>query len=230
MLSGRYLKRNIILSLVYLFLTTGPVDAEDVKRRVVGLVEIPGVFGRLDPNGPPGLILPANVKAVPIYSDPSSKSPVIGEIEGLESVETKEFDYEAHAAVVYKIINGWGLVHVTDKENMKFGWISLHEQGPFHPLVKLFNTGLCYLKKDWDGVLYKSINTLKSIKRFQVDGKRWDISIVRSEYHQGVLWFEIKLLGPGRCKGGNNKALDEGWIPAYKNNGELNIWFYSRGC
>jgi len=159
------LKRNIILSLVLLFVASELVVAEVVNRRVVGLVELPSIFGKYDPNGSPGLVRPANVQAVPIYSHPFHNSPVVGKILELVSVETKEFDYEAPAAVVYGIVDGWVLIHITDSLKNKFGWVSPHERGPFHPLVDLLNSGLCYLEEDWDGVLYESTNTLKDIKR-----------------------------------------------------------------
>ncbi|MFC1567512.1 hypothetical protein ACFL3R_01575, partial [Thermodesulfobacteriota bacterium] len=218
------MKRNIIFSLVFLLIASELVVAEAVNRRVVGLVELPSVFGKFDPNGPPGLVPPANVQAVQIYSHPSRNSPVVGKISGLESVETKEFDYEAPAAVVYKIVDGWVLIHITDSLKNGFGWVSPHERGSFHPLVDLLNSGLCYLEEDWDGVLYESTNTLKGIKRIRVDGERRDINIVRSKEHQGVLWLEVELLGPGRCKGENPEVLVKGWIPAHKKDGKTNIW------
>ncbi len=224
------MKRNIILSLILLLVASELVVAEAVNLRVVGLVELPSVFGKFDPNGPPGLVRPANVQAVPIYSHPSRNSSVVGKISGLESVETKEFDYEAPAAVVYEIVDGWVLIHITDPLKNEFGWVSPHERGPFHPLVDLLNSGLCYLEEDWDGVFYESTNTLKGIIRIRVDGERRDINIVRSKEHQGALWLEVELLGPGRCKGENPEVLVKVWIPAHKKDGKPNIWFYSRGC
>ncbi len=229
-LSGGYLKRNIILGLILLFTASELVIAETVNRRVVGLVELPSVFGKCDPNGPPGLVRPAHVQVVPIYSHPSSNSPVVGQISDLESVETKEFDYEAPAAVVYEIVDGWVLIHITGSSKNEFGWVSSHASGHFHPLVDLLNSGLCYLEEDWDGVLYVSANTSKGTKRIQVTGKRRDINVVRSEEHQGALWLEVELLGPGRCKGEDPEVLDKGWVPAHKKYGKPNVWFYSRGC
>jgi hypothetical protein len=201
-----------------------------VNRGVVGLIELPSVFGKSDPNGPPGLIRPTHVQAVPIYSHPSRNSPVVGQISDLESVETKEFDYEAPAAVVYEIVDGWVLIRITDFSKNEFGWVSPHARGHFHPLVDLLNSGLCYLKKDWDGVFHESANTSKGTKRIQVNGKRQDINVVRSKEHQGALWLEVELLGPGRCKGEELEVLDKGWVPAHNKYGKPNVWFYSRGC
>jgi len=220
------LKRNIILSLVFLFVASELVVVEAANRRVVGLVELPRVFGKFDPNGPPGLVQPANIQAVPIYSHPSSNSPVVEKISGLESVETKEFDYEAPAAVVYEIVDDWVLIHITHSLKNEFGWVSPLERSPFHPLEDLLDSGLCYLEEDWDGVLYESTNTLKRIQRIRVYGKRRDINIVRSEEHQGSIWLEVELLGPGRCKGENPEVLVKGWVPAHKKDGKPNVWFY----
>ena len=224
------MKRNIILGLVLLFAVSELMIAEAVNQRVVGLVELPSVFGKLDPNGPPGLVQPADVQAVPIHSHPTSKSPVVAQISGLEPVETEEFDYEAPAAVVYEIANGWVLVHITDSSRNEFGWVSPHVRGPFHPLVDLLKSGLCYLEEDWDGLLYESAMTLNDPKQIQVAGKRRDIYVVRSEEHQGALWLEVELLGPGHCEREDPEVLAKGWVPAHKKDGKPNVWFYSRGC
>ncbi len=206
------------------------VIAEAVHRRVVGLVQLPSVFGKYEPNGPPGLVRPAHIQAVPIYSQPSINSTVVGQISGLESVETKEFAYEAPAAVAYQIEDNWVLIRITDSSKSEFGWISPHSHGPFHPFLDLLYLGLCYLEEDWDGVLYKSANASKGTTRIQVTGTRRDIKVVRSKEHQGILWLEVELLVPGRCNGENPEVFANGWVPAHKKDGKPNVWFYSRGC
>lgn len=224
------MKRSIIFGLILLFTASELVIAEAVNRRVVGLVELPSVFGKRNPNGPPGLVRPTHVQAVPIYSHSSNNSPVVGQISDLESVETAEFDYEAPSAVVYEIVDGWVLIHITDSPKNKFGWVAPHAHGPFHPLVDLLISGMCYLEEDWDGLLYESVNALKGTKRIQVTGKRRDINVLRSQEHQGTLWLEVELLSPGHCEKEYPKVLAKGWVPAYKKDGKLNVWFYSRGC
>jgi hypothetical protein len=224
------LKQNIILSLVILFVASELVAAEATNQRAMGLVELPSVFGNYDPNGPPGLVRPTHVEAVPIYSHHSNNSPIVGLISNLDSVETKEFDYEAPAAVVYDNVDGWVLIRITDSLKTEFGWVSPHGHGPFHSLVDLFNSRLCYLEEYWDGMLYESSSTQRNVKRIPVDGKKRDINILRSKEHQGVLWLEVELLGPGRCEGENPEVLTKGWIPAHNKDGKLNVWFYSRGC
>jgi len=157
-LSGGYLKRNIILGFVLLFTASELVIAEAVHRRVVGLVELPSVFGKFDPNGPPGLVRPSHVQAVPIYSHPSSNSSVVGQISGLESIETKEFDYEAPAAIVYEIVDGWVLIHIADSSKIEFGWVSPHARGPIHPLMDLLNW-VCAISKKIGMVCFMKVLT-----------------------------------------------------------------------
>jgi len=224
------LKRNIILGLVLLFAASELVIAGTGNQKILGLVELPTVLGKYDPNGPPGHIRPAHVQAIPVYSHHSINSPVVGQISGLESVETKEFAYEAPAAVVYGIVDSWVLIHIIDSSKNEFGWIAPPVCGPFHSLVDLLNSGLCYLEEDWDGILYEGAKFLKIVKRIQEVMKRRDINIVWSEEHQGALWLEVELLGPGRCKGERPEVLAKGWVPAHKKDGKLNIWFHSRGC
>jgi hypothetical protein len=103
--------------------TSDLVIFETAQRKVLGLVELPTVFGKIDPNGSPGLIRPSPLKAVAVYLHPSSNSPIIGQVSGWASIETKEFDYEAHAAVVYEIADGWVLIHLTESPKNEFGWL-----------------------------------------------------------------------------------------------------------
>ena len=126
--------------------------------------------------------------------------------------------------------------------NWSAGWLTLalaarrkfetkhHVRGPFHPLVDLLKSGLCYLEEDWDGLLYESAMTLNDPKQIQVAGKRRDINVVRSEEHQGALWLEVELLGPGHCEREDPEVVAKGWVPAHKKDGKPHVWFYSRGC
>ena len=45
-------------------------------------------------------------------------------------------------------------------------------------------------------------------------------------------WFKIKVEDQPSCEGIQDdvKTIAEGWIPARRDDGEVSVWFYSRGC
>jgi len=49
----------------------------------------------------------------------------------------------------------------------------------------------------------------------------------------GQAWFKIRVPSNAACQGAElaeNKPLAMGWIPAKNDNGEITVWFSSRGC
>jgi len=108
------------------------------------------------------LMVPQSNQPVPLHSHPTSKSPIVAMISRPYAVETKEFDYEARAAVVYEMADDWVLVRmIMDSSSYKLGWIHPSSRGPFHPVEDLFKSGLCYLTTDWDGLLYSDAGNSK---------------------------------------------------------------------
>ncbi len=224
------MKQKTIVSLVLAFITFELVLAEADTRRMVGLVELPSVFGKAEPDGPPGLVPPAQVQPVPLHSHPSIKSPVVAQILGPEAIETEEFDYEAPAAIVYETAGGWVLVRMVESSKYTFGWISPEARGLFHPVADLLRSGLCYLTNDWEGVLYADTDTLKVTTRIKTNQQTRDINILQTKNLRDQLWLEVELLGPGRCEGNDPKVVARGWVPVHKRDGKRNVWFFSRGC
>jgi hypothetical protein len=59
--------RRLISTLAVVVLTAVPLQ----PGRVIGLVELPGLFGSREPDSPPGLIPPARVEPIPLHAEPS---------------------------------------------------------------------------------------------------------------------------------------------------------------
>jgi len=224
------LKLRVIVGLVLAFTAFASALAEPNIRRVVGLVELPSILGTVDPDGPPGMIPPAQIQPVPLHSHPISTSPVVAIISSPDAVETKEFDYEARAAVVYEMADDWVLVRMmVDSLSCKPGWIHPNSRGPFHPVEDLLKSGLCYLTTDWNGFLYADASNSKIVSKTEPNGQTRDINILEMRKLQDQLWVAVELLGPGRCEGIEPEIVAKGWVPVHKSDGKLNVWFFSRG-
>jgi len=225
------LKRRVIVGLVLAFTAFASALAEPNIRRVVGLVELPSILGTVDPDGPPGMIPPTQIRPVPLHSHPTSKSPVVAMISSPDAVETEEFDYEARAVVVYEMADDWVLVRtMVDSSSCKLGWLHPSSRGPFHPVEDLFKSGLCYLTADWDGFLYADAGNSKVVSNTKPNGLTRDINILEMRKLQDRLWVAVELLEPGRCEGIEPEIVAKGWVPAFKRDGKRNVWFFSRGC
>ena len=225
------MKLRVIVGLVLAFTAFASALAEPNIQRVVGLVELPSILGTADPDGPPGMIPPAQIQPVPLHSHPTGKSPVVAMISSPDAVETKEFDYEARAAVVYEMADDWVLVRMmVDSSSYELGWIHPNWRGPFHPVEDLFKSGLCYLTTDWDGFLYVDAGNSKVVSKTKPNGQTRDIDILEMRKLRDRLWVVVELLGPGRCEGIEPEIVAKGWLPVHKRDGKLNVWFFSRGC
>ena len=231
MLLGGALKRGVIVGLVLVFAAFTSVLAEPNTRRVVGLVELPSIFGTADPDGHPGQVLPAQIQQVQLHSHPTSKSLVFAMISSPDAVETKEFDYEARAAVVYEMADDWVLVRMmVDSSSYQLGWIHPNSRGQFHPVEDLFKSGLCYLTTDWDGFLYADAGNSNVVNKTKPNGQIRDINILEMRKFRERLWVAVEVLGQGRCEGIEPGIVAKGWAPVHKRDGKLNVWFFSRGC
>ena len=225
------MKRRVIIGLVLALTAFTSILAEPSIWRVVGLVELPSIFGTADPDGPPGLVSPAQIQPVPLHSHPTGKSPVVAMISSPDAVETEEFAYEAKAAVVYEIADDWVLVlMMADSSAYKAGWIHPSSHGPFHPVEDLLKSGLCYLTTDWDGFLYADAGNSKVVSKTKPNGQTRDINILEMRKLRDRLWVAVELLGPGRCEGIEPEIVAKGWVPVHKRDGKRNVWFFSRGC
>jgi hypothetical protein len=208
-----------------------PLAAQDVPR-LVGLVELPGLFGMVDPDGPPGATPPARVEPIPLHAEPGSVEP-FRVVDAPEEIEWREHDYEAPAAMAYGARDGWVLVAARDGEVRRFGWVPPPHTGPLHSLEALLVDGLAYLTTAWNGELGEAPAEGASAPGFAastVDDPR-DVNVLEAIEREGVIWLRVALLEPGRCHGAGPVPVEAtGWVPALAGDGRPNAWFYSRGC
>jgi hypothetical protein len=61
-------------------------------------------------------------------------------------------------------------------------------------------------------------------------GERRHVVFADTFGEAGQLWFLVVVVDGTICDGGPRSVLAAGWIPAHSASGQLNAWYYSRGC
>lgn len=218
-------------------LVTLPVGlaAASSEEKVIGLVEIPGLFGTVDPKGPPGQTPPKVSRAIKLYAEPGEKAKVLAELSKSDDILTSEHGYEERSALVFGQSGNWFLVKTASLQ----GWLRPQDAGIFRSYETLIKNGLAYLNGNWDGRLYatpalsKNFKIDSAAKRGEeggnpMDAARADVKLLQSKSVNGVLWFQVQQ-SEDRCEG-KEKLGKTGWVPAYTSDGKLQFWFFSRGC
>lgn len=200
----------------------------DNQQNMIGLLELPSIFGVADPNGPPGSTLPFNKKSIRIYSAPSINSTVIKLVECKNDLELKEHGYEVLSAVAYQQKKGWYLIGIKNNKLNK-GWITPNDAGKFRPYEELIVNSLTYLTNEWDGIIRK-VPAINSNFESLIKLSTGHVRIIATKKVDNKLWLQIELLNPGWCTLEDPQVINKGWIPAFSLKDHPNVWFYSRGC
>lgn len=213
---------------------TAPAEAVPavVEPQLIGLVELPGLFGVPDPAGPPGSRLPSEHRPVPLHARPDAASPVIARVSSGDSLRRDELSEGVPVARAYGRTAEWVLVALKEGD-ARYGWVPPDHAGALHDLGTLLKEGLSYLTRDWDGLLRDAPSLAAATREARPPGtaEPMDINVVRVVESEGTTWLHIEVLGPGRCttrRGG--PVLATGWVPALGEPDVPNAWFYSRGC
>jgi hypothetical protein len=206
----------------------GVPAADQAEPRLIGLVELPGLFGTPDPDGPPGALLPGEPRPVPLHAEPEAGSVRLATVSTADSLEWLEFDYEAPAAVAYGVTAGWVRVALREGDGRRYGWVPPEHHGTLHRLGTLLEEGLAYMTSDWDGLLRETPSTTSTASRLE---RVTEVNVVQVIEVGGVTWLQVELLAPGRCQAAAAPAVvATGWVPALADDGMPNAWFHSRGC
>lgn len=193
-------------------------------QRVIGIVEIPSIFGVANPKGPPGSRHPFSPAPVSVYDQPGSG--IVTVIKTRKAIATAEYSYEQAGALVYDRKNNWYLIGIDNISGKSRAWLGAANAGRYHSLEGLLKQGLPYLTRSWDSRLAQA----PAGKAVRYNGKARDIKVIEKRVVNQETWFHIELLQPGPCDSSSPKVVVRGWIPAYTADGHMNVWFYSRGC
>jgi hypothetical protein len=111
---------------------------------IIGLVEIPSVFGSPDDPGH---------RAVTLRTEPLDTAPVACVVRVADDLETREHGYEEVSAVGYDSKTGWYGLRCRGADGL--AWVAASDTGTFRPLEELVQHGLAYLTAAWNRVLYQ---------------------------------------------------------------------------
>lgn len=222
--------------LIFSFLLSWSLAAK--PQTFKGLVGLEKLIGVQDPQGPPGLKLQKEKTQFYLYKDPSKTSKTIGTVKTENDLKTLEHAYEELSAIVFEQKNGWLLVQGT----FGTGWLSPQNAGTFRSYESLLKESMTFLNANWDGQEFKEPKKLATVKAEpksvppgptpgldpKVQQSQLDVSVLATKTVQDHLWIQVQVT-KGRCDG--TEVLGRTfWVPAYNNQGQPNLWFYSRGC
>lgn len=221
-------RRMPVLFLALLLVCMGTAYAAEKRANLIGFVEIPGVFGEVDPRGPPGQSTPEAPANILLREDPSADAPNVGRITGQESVVSHEFGYEEYAAGVYGRSGDWVLLALKEGGDEAFGWIAPDHRGTYHALE---DQGLSYLTEHWDGQLHERPSGMAiPVLERDIPVHQAPIDVVEVRGSGPNAWLSVKLLRQSRCFVREPEVIAEGWIKLHDQDGNPTAWFRPRGC
>ena len=171
--------------------------------------------------------------SVEVRALPSSESEIIFQLDNLDATEAYEWDYEQRGLAVYAYehdgTDSWYRVRI--KVNARFGWVKGHKDLRFHGLSELVTNSLSYLTSEWDRRVFSDPVMSKSALKLAARGSEVPISVASTAMVEGKLWILVVVLQESPCSSSDAPpVLAAGWVPALSDRGQLNVWFYSRGC
>jgi hypothetical protein len=214
---------------------------------LVGLVELPWIYGV---NGPPpdepltARAQPGSGAAAVAVLDPIGVRTPGGErvcrwVRDLDrqagdppGCEFVEAGYEIPALRVLAVADaGWFRVELTGSAE-RAAWIQTDNR--FHSVIDLLASGehLTYLDlRRWDRQI--SVEPSGSRAEFRhpalQDRREAPYEALGHVIYQGRLWLHVRILDE-ICVARDPVEIGRGWIPAMTAAGDLNAWFWSRGC
>ena len=232
-------------SLPVLSLTLALAAPTQASQPIIGLLTLPEVFGEF----PCDRFTPQEVRLYPapdssasigaIRVERNSAFPPGGGCEGLRvavhrqgtiealPLPTLEYGYETPAAIVLRQRGRWFEVRLSDGA----AWVHASGRDEYLPLRQLLAEGLTYLTGAWDGRLGASPGAPASAPAERGGRDEWSVRVTDLREIEDVLWVEVELLSDSPCTSIEDPSVRaRGWLPAHAPSGELNVWFYSRGC
>lgn len=239
---------STVTASVLLLLLPGVAHAgsNDASDRVIGLLELPQLFGdgACSPYDPTPLALFERATGVVPIGEIRVDTPWTVEVTGgcyglkvgvhmtdanatVQNFPTREFGYEAPGAIVYARRGNRFKIALPGGA----AWVE-PSAGVLHPMETLVAEGLSYLTDRWDGMVCAEPGKPGTCRKIDAGAEsRPGAMVLGHREVGGGLWFEIKLPSTETC-GDPVRAMApiQGWISGHDNDGEPAIWFYSRGC
>lgn len=226
----------------------GPAGAErpqipwpsETYDKLIGLVEVPTLFGIYREADPWQVFLPDPPVPVPLHSAPGLDAAVVFTASEPQHLERAEHDYERESAKVFRATRDWYLVAFKSEDVSGRGWLSTRYAGRFRDLLDLFENGSTFLDHRWDGKLYEEPRQSAPVHSVEASRRRtraeeglhhtgsYPAHVATVSYVEGEAWALVIVGGYTACAE-SEPVLGAGWILVHGKDWE-NIWYYSRGC
>lgn len=238
--------RHPLMLLIVLALPLSVHADEGIK----GLLAIPEVYGE----GPCDEFSPTDIA---LYADAGDADaiatirverywefPPEGGCKGLSVVVEKneggsaqplpsmEYGYELPAAlVVDRAVLGqdehWFEIDLGETS----AWLRATEGSRYFPLEELLVNRLNYVAPE-TGVFLADDPGMEHSGSERMHLEYYsDIRVTGVRWAGDKLWLQVDVLNGSGCGSRDEPVIiDQGWVPAHSASGELNVWFYSRGC
>jgi hypothetical protein len=236
------LMNRAFLAAALMLAAATPLHAQD---RLLGLLQLPEVFS----SGP---CVPFFPRTVTLYDQPDGKT--IGTVEvdqnwsfaphggceglvvsvhrGKERSElpTREFDYEAPAAIVLERRGPWFKIRV---DAATTAWVRTEIDSRFLSLESLLEEfiGVTFIA---DASITELLPAPATSSNSGVPVKAGlPVQVIGTSRAGDRLWLHVEVFSHSLCTAatsGPPESLGRGWLPAHAANGEPTIWFASRGC
>jgi hypothetical protein len=208
-------------------LATAPLQ----EQRIIGLVEIPALFGVLESDQPVPTP-PDSVRPISLRDSPDPAATIVVSIESADAIEVREHGYEQPSAVVYEISkNGWYLLSYTLGARSGKAWLDPADAGVFRDVATLLRDGLSYLTREWDRKLYAAPAGEPAAHQIPSDMIEPAIIIADHTVQNDEDWFLVVVQSSSPCEGMTHPpVVSAGWLPAHTRSGQMQLWFHARGC
>jgi hypothetical protein len=215
--------------------------------RVIGLLRLPEVFGSAPcaPFEPRVVTLhaePGGAQVASIQVDQNWSFAPHGGCEGLqvsvhrgnarEELPTREYDYEAPAAIVVEQRGLWFRVCLSGDAS---AWVEVPFADRFLPLESLYEEfiGVTFIAEGGRGQLSKApVGTVSDRGGPSVTPGQ-PVRVIETRRLAERLWLHVEVFSHSICNAaasGPPDVVAQGWMPAHLPSGEPAVWFASRGC
>ena len=224
----------------------GPVPAAvPGPSALIGLLQLPTVFG---PPEQGCIVAAAHPRPVRVFGRPDEAA-AHRLLQRLEDFAYREYTYEGAAAVVHAQRPGWYRIGLRGPGPSK-GWVRAAEAGPFLPIAELLRSHPAHLNGHWPGELWAApgvgrraaagpgvaggrpgaVGAGRAGGKAPADAPVQPVRVLGSQALGQGLWLRVETLTGDGCDGAEPRVVDQGWIPAYADRGQLVAGYHSRGC
>ena len=226
------------------------VSEAKTAERVQGLLDLPEILGDIRCG-------PFQPKSIDFYAKPSKAGSPEGSIDAgafrlpdqpgcyqptavvrrssgaAEELPIEESSYEVQAAVVYQRDGNWFRIALQRGS----AWIERENAQGFlaYPAGLTSDSHLTYLREGWDGRVWAAPESGPGVMAppnwLAHRNRAIPVRLLSARTVGSDVWIQVRFETEEVCgQTLPNVTPLEGWIPAYRPQGAVSVWFHSRGC